>query len=236
VLISRDSRPAPWDGIRTARASAVVQAVTRTARFPQDPAAAAPLTAVPFAAAPLAEGPMAETTLAKAPTAEAPTAETMAEATLAKATTAEAPMTETMAETPSVTAPEPSQPVPENRLPIFESVESDWFSARRRPSRRATTRMSPRRQARAWTSPGDHGWRTAEAVLEPEVAGVTTAGLPRRAPQANLVPGSAGDRQAGPARPADTAEAMSSRLAGFQRGSRRARAAAPDAQPPAEQP
>src|SRR4249919_3693551 len=50
ALISRDSRPAPWDGIRTARASAVVQAVTRTARFPQDPAATAPLTAVPFAA------------------------------------------------------------------------------------------------------------------------------------------------------------------------------------------
>ena len=287
ALISQDSRPAPWDRIRTARASAVVQAVTRTARFPQDPAAAAPqsesaaapqsesaaapqsesaaapqsesaaapqsesaaapqseLAAAPqsefaaapqseFAAAPLAEAPLAEETTAEETTAE----ETMAETAVAATPLAEETMAEAMAEAAPVVVPDHSQPAPGARLPVFESVESDWFRARRRPSRPATAKISPRRAAQAWTSPSDDGWRAAEAALEPAVGGVTTVGLPRRTPQANLVPGSAGDRQARPARPAsaDSAEAMSSRLAGFQRGSRRARAAASGAQPPAEE-
>jgi len=67
--------------------------------------------------------------------------------------------------------------------------------------------------------------------------GLTASGLPRRTPQANLVPGSAGTQDDRRSMPADTAEVMSRRLAGFQRGSRRARpAAAPAAQPPVEPP
>jgi len=65
-------------------------------------------------------------------------------------------------------------------------------------------------------------------VLDPVTDGVTEAGLPRRSPQANLVPGSAvpADRPTRPARPAEAPEAARRRLAGFQRGSLRARAAA----------
>jgi hypothetical protein len=78
----------------------------------------------------------------------------------------------------------------------------------------------------AWSSPGDDGWRVAaEAVLTPASSGTTTAGLPRRTPQANLVPGSAGAREPRQARPTEPPEAARSRLAGFQRGSLRARAA-----------
>jgi hypothetical protein len=225
TLISHDSGPAALDRIRTARASAVVQAVTRAARFPQDPAAAASLAAVPFAAAPLAAEPL---------TAEPLTAEPLAAALPAEAPPAAAPPAE---QAPQVVVPEAAQPAPEVRLPIFESVESDWFRARREPPRRVTVpAVSRRRAARAWTSPGDDGWRAAEAVLAPAASGVTASGLPRRTPQANLVPGSAGAREARPARPADSAEAMRSRLAGFQRGSLRARAAAPGARSPDEQP
>jgi signal transduction histidine kinase len=80
--------------------------------------------------------------------------------------------------------------------------------------------------AAAWSSPGDDGWRVAaDAVLTPVSSGTTTAGLPRRTPQANLVPGSAGDREPRKARPTEPPEAARSRLAGFQRGSLRARAA-----------
>ena len=69
ALISHDSKPTSWDRIRTERASAVIEAVTRAARFPQDPAAAAALAAAPFAAAPLAEAPLTTTSPGEAPAA-----------------------------------------------------------------------------------------------------------------------------------------------------------------------
>ena len=215
ALVSHDISPAPWDRIRTARASAVVQAVTRTARF-AEPAAAASGAQVSLAAAPLAEvslaaAPLAEVSLATAPVAGALPAQAQ-----------------------PVVVPDPPRSR-EIRLPIFESVESDWFRARRRPPRRSAAPADPPPDARSWASPGDDGWRAAETVLSPAVAGTTASGLPRRTPRANLVPGSAGPRAATPVRPAASAEAMSSRLAGFQRGSRRARAATSGTPPPAGQ-
>jgi hypothetical protein len=135
-----------------------------------------------------------------------------------------------------VIVPEPLQRPREIRLPIFESVESDWFRARRRPPPRAGVPLDPHRAAPSWTSPSDEGWRAAETVLTPAVGGITASGLPRRTPKANLVPGSADARENRPARAADSAEAISSRLAGFQQGSRRARAAARGAHSPDEWP
>ncbi len=76
----------------------------------------------------------------------------------------------------------------ENRLPIFEAVESDWF----RHGRSALGWSSEAEQPEeGWVSPADEGWRAAEIVPAPSSAGVTAAGLPKRVPQANLVPGSA---------------------------------------------
>ena len=75
ALISHDSKPTSWDRVHTERASAVIEAVTRAARFPQDPAAAAALAAAPFAAAPLAEAPLTTTSPGEAPAAT-PTATT----------------------------------------------------------------------------------------------------------------------------------------------------------------
>jgi signal transduction histidine kinase len=270
ALISHDSKPTSWDRIRTERASAVVQAVTRAARFSQDPAAAVALAAAPFAAAPLADAPLttsrgeapaatAPATIApaaEAPATAAPPGETPAtaappgEAPVAAELPGEAPaagapaVTAPAAEAPGgpqagaqqVVVPEPLQRPREIRLPIFESVESDWFRARRRPPPRAGVRLDPHRVAPSWTSPSDEGWRAAETVLAPAVGGVTAAGLPRRTPKANLVPGSAGAQENRPAGAADSAEAISSRLAGFQRGSRRARATAASAQSSDEQP
>jgi signal transduction histidine kinase len=199
ALISRDSKPAHWERTRPARASALIQAVTRTARFPHGPDAAEPGAAWPGAAGPGAAAPPPRA--------------------------------------PVVIVPEPSLPPPETRLPIFESVESDWFRARRRPPRRGAAPEEPRRTRQPWTSPGDDGWRAAQVVLAPATGGHTASGLPRRTPRANLVPGSAGARDSRPSIPAGTAEAMRSRLAGFQRGSRRARAAtAPEARPTVEPP
>jgi hypothetical protein len=140
----------------------------------------------------------------------------------------------------------------ENRLPIFEAVESDWFRRGRqavgRPGREAepatasstATAAAPAASAapaataepvvtgNGWTSPADEGWRAAEAVSAPSSGGVTSAGLPKRVPRANLVPGAAGepaDALTGPA-PVRSAAATRERFASFQRGVREGRAAA----------
>jgi signal transduction histidine kinase len=245
ALVSHDSKPTSWDRIRTERASAVIQAVTRVARFAQDPAAVA-LAAAPFAAAPLAETPLTTMSPGEAPAGTEPaTTEPATTPPAAEAPAAEAPAVAAAAgEAPGapqagpqqVVVPEPLQRPREIRLPIFESVESDWFRARRRPPPRAGVPLDPRLAAPSWASPSDEGWQAAETVLTPAVGGMTASGLPRRTPKANLVPGSAGIRENRPARAADSAEAISSRLAGFQQGSRRARAAARGAHSPDEQP
>jgi signal transduction histidine kinase len=111
-----------------------------------------------------------------------------------------------------------------SRLPIFEAVESDWF----RRGRQAVGRSGHEQKAsNGWVSAADEGWRAAEVVHAPTSGGVTSAGLPKRVPQANLVPGaagaSAGESASAPAR---SAAATRDRFASFQRGVRKGRAAA----------
>jgi hypothetical protein len=129
---------------------------------------------------------------------------------------------------PNVIIPAADGPAEGSGLPIYESLESDWFRARGRavirPDETGTGR--PATEPRTWTSPGDDGWRAAAAVITPKVGGTTAAGLPKRVPQANLVPGSASDQQTRTATMSEAAEIARSRLANFQRGSRRARATA----------
>ncbi len=65
----------------------------------------------------------------------------------------------------------------EQRLPVFNSVESRWF----REGRSAPG--SPGQASAAgsgWSSPADAGWRAARAVDSPSTAGATAAKLPKR--------------------------------------------------------
>jgi signal transduction histidine kinase len=110
----------------------------------------------------------------------------------------------------------------ESRLPIFESVESDWF----RRGRHAVAGLGQEdEKAESWTSLADEGWRTAEVVNAPSSGGLTSAGLPKRVPQANLVPGTARPEPAAAPTPARSATATRERFASFQRGVREGRAA-----------
>jgi signal transduction histidine kinase len=141
----------------------------------------------------------------------------------------------------------------DQRLPIFDSLESDWF---RRSGKTltttpttttpqpqgpqggsaagaaATTGAQPAAAQPSWTSPADEGWRAAQVVASPAAGEMTTAGLPRRVPRANLVPGSVTNGGGGQepetgGAPARSADAARSRMASFQRGVREGRAAAP---------
>ena len=122
----------------------------------------------------------------------------------------------------------------DQRLPIFDSLESDWF--RRSGKTLSSTRVQSTQQApqSSWTSPADEGWRAAQALAAPAAGETTQAGLPRRVPRANLVPGSIGSggpeaEAEGPARSPDAAR---NRMASFQRGVREGRAAAPEIEEP----
>ncbi|WP_219463651.1 sensor histidine kinase, partial [Nonomuraea rhizosphaerae] len=98
-------------------------------------------------------------------------------------------------------------------LPIFASVESAWFEHSG--------------EGASWGSAkADAGWSAAEAAVEPSRDGATAAGLPKRVPKANLVPGSA-DTASAPKgvapMPSVSPDRVRSRLSSFQQGFRAAR-------------
>jgi signal transduction histidine kinase len=134
----------------------------------------------------------------------------------------------------------------EQRLPIFDSLESDWFRRSGAPLTTASRTQGAQgpqgmRESQpqstagpsSWTSPADEGWRAAEAVAVPAAGDTTQAGLPRRVPRANLVPGSVGtgsaqgSQETATEAPVRSPDAARSRMASFQRGVREGRAAAP---------
>jgi signal transduction histidine kinase len=123
--------------------------------------------------------------------------------------------------------------VPGVRLPIYDSIESEWF-------RRGNASFSDGGRGPAgssWRSPADAGFRrAAETVVSPVAGQVTNAGLPQRVPSANLVPGSVGARPAGQRAgqappsadgPSRSPEAVRARLKGFQVRSREGRSDVP---------
>ncbi|MEV4325864.1 hypothetical protein AB0J37_26865, partial [Microbispora rosea] len=76
-----------------------------------------------------------------------------------------------------------------------------------------------------WRSRADSGFQAAASARDPLLGGVTAAGLPKRTPKANLVPGSVGaDSPPAAPRPPVSADAVRSRLSSFQQGVRRGRA------------
>ena len=82
----------------------------------------------------------------------------------------------------------------------------------------------------AWQSPADEGWQAARALLNKAPETKTTAGLPKRTPKAQLVPGSAASKSQSlsqtaqrPPLPPRTADAVRGRMSSLQSGVRRGR-------------
>ena len=136
----------------------------------------------------------------------------------------------------------------EPRLPIFDSLESDWFrrsgqtmtATQQRPQGTSATQATATQAGQAAqqafrTSPADEGWKAAQAVASPEAGETTGAGLPRRVPRANLVPGSVGSgggQEPEAETPVRSPDAIRNRMASFQRGVREGRAVAPQIEEP----
>ncbi len=134
---------------------------------------------------------------------------------------------ETSSAESDVVVPPAEGPTEARRLPIFEAVESNWFRGGRTvPGSSGVTAAAGSR----WASPADEGWHAAETVDSPSSGGQTTAGLPKRLPNANLVPGAIPSVQ--PVAPKRSAAATRDRLARLQRGVSQGRAAAGEAAGP----
>ncbi|EGX55265.1 membrane protein SC1C225c [Streptomyces zinciresistens K42] len=121
------------------------------------------------------------------------------------------------------TRPEPEALPPatgpgDGRTPLYDRLETNWFHGvqqghapgangsapasapqqeRTAPAERPQPASAPQRSAStAWrSSPNDDLVRQAERVRQPAAGGVTTSGLPRRVPRANLVAGTAQQQQ-----------------------------------------
>jgi len=124
----------------------------------------------------------------------------------------------------------------EQRLPVYNAVESRWFGeGRRAPSRPGQSQSQSSQTAAAgnrWSSPADAGWRAASAADSPTSVGSTAAGLPQRAPNANLLPGTI--PSAPPVMPTRSPAAARERLASLQRGVDKGRAATGQVASPGE--
>jgi len=127
-----------------------------------------------------------------------------------------------------VTEPEPMDAEPGDGTPIFESVRSGYLHAFGRDLPRSSEQQAgqslagePARPPASW---GDGSGR---AVAVPTTAGhPASSELPQRIPHPGQVRGTAADQETRQAPVAEPAEAPWSKLAGFQRGSLRARAVA----------
>ncbi|GIH12625.1 transposase [Rugosimonospora africana] len=111
-----------------------------------------------------------------------------------------------------ISAP-PVSDEPDGDLLIFAQARSAWF----------TGHLEVEETAPDWANSADLGWQAAQRAAEPVRGEETEVGLPRRVPQANLVPGSplpppASDRALHIVR--DPA-AMAAHTTGYFRGSRR---------------
>jgi hypothetical protein len=72
-----------------------------------------------------------------------------------------------------------------------------------------------------WNSAMDVGWRAAEQATRPAVGEHTPAGLPRRVPHANLIPGSPPSEQDRPLRVVRDPASIAAHTSGYFKGWRR---------------
>lgn len=93
-------------------------------------------------------------------------------------------------------------------LLIFAQAKSAWFVGQ------------PEESDLDWSTTADTGWQAAEQAARPAVGAETNAGLPKRVPQANLVPGSP-LREERPLRIVRDAASLAENTTGYFRGWRR---------------
>lgn len=84
-----------------------------------------------------------------------------------------------------------------------------------------------------WRSANDERWQRAEKLRDPKAGGVTSSGLPRRVPKANLIEGTAEQTPQGGPQVSRAPEDVRGRLSNLRRGVQQGRTAGSDTNGPA---
>ncbi|MFI1288496.1 nitrate- and nitrite sensing domain-containing protein [Streptomyces sp. NPDC020792] len=87
---------------------------------------------------------------------------------------------------------------------------------------------TPESDGDAWRSANDKRWQQASQLRKPKAGGVTSSGLPRRVPKANLVEGTAESTPQGGPQVSRAPEDIRGRLSNLRRGVQRGRSAGID--------
>ncbi|MFJ6195678.1 nitrate- and nitrite sensing domain-containing protein [Micromonospora sp. NPDC092111] len=114
--------------------------------------------------------------------------------------------------TPTITPEPPAAPAPPSYAP---------------PVAPPAPETSPAADADAWRTAADEGWSRATRAAEPSNAGTTRSGLPKRVPQAQLVPGGI-EPKSGRDRSRRTPDEVRGLLSAYHRGVQRGRTAGAD--------
>ncbi|MEU4168301.1 nitrate- and nitrite sensing domain-containing protein [Streptomyces sp. NPDC026665] len=93
------------------------------------------------------------------------------------------------------------------------------------PAREQAPPMSSGNTGDDWRSSNDDRWQRAEQLKKPKAGGVTSSGLPRRVPKANLVEGTAESTPQGGPQVSRAPEDVRGRLSNLRRGVERGRSA-----------
>lgn len=185
--------------------------------FSQSPAAqqaaGAPSTAAPSAAAPAAAQPAPAPRAPRLPTRTPGSTDTTAP------TAQPAPPTAQPAP-PSYTPPAAARPTTPDTRPASPPTPPAAPVADPPPAAPAT-------DTDAWRTAADEGWSRASRAAAPATAGTTRSGLPKRQPQAQLVPGGIEPR-GGRDRSRRTPDEVRGLLSAYHRGVQRGRAAGTD--------
>jgi anti-sigma regulatory factor (Ser/Thr protein kinase) len=232
ALISKGAKPGGWPG----HAGEFLRAGARGGVAAADPRRAAPR----FTAGPqFAAGPQIASPDAGALTLGAPLPSWAPSASFAGTVPESAGAWPAGA---GLAGTEPAGTEPGAALPIFESLESDYFHAHSHgllrpgePQASQPTLTGQPDAASASPAPATTG-RPAATADSPAFGDRPSARLPQRIPQAALVRSAAADPGTRPATTTESAQIALGLLASFQRGSRRARGAVPmerDPQQPA---
>ncbi|GHH15853.1 ATPase [Streptomyces lanatus] len=95
-----------------------------------------------------------------------------------------------------------------------------------RPARQEPPAPTPESNGdSSWRSQNDDRWQQASALRKPKAGGVTSSGLPRRVPKANLVEGAAAATPQGGPQVSRAPEDVRGRLSNLRRGVQRGRSA-----------
>ncbi|MBX6723198.1 MAG: hypothetical protein IRY92_08170, partial [Dactylosporangium sp.] len=151
-----------------------------------------------------AHGPIRTETWTPAAQASAPPAASVSGSGAHASSTPSAPTSQTVS---STTAAAPTSGVP------------SWGDSVTSP----LTVPPPRTSDDGWRTAADAGWKAAEAAAQPQIAGSTRSGLPKRKPMSQLVPGGVGQGHV-QSRARRTPEEVRGLLSAYHRGVQRGRA------------